>query len=118
MGLLFFSTVFGIQTGIESMFIKDPGGPETVVPGRPSIPAMINFLLITLAAILNILNPEKLVPKLRIIGYIVAATGLLAVVGYVLHVPALTYYIRDVNTPMAINTAVLFVLLGSGFVCL
>jgi hypothetical protein len=41
MGILFFSTLSGVSTGAENLFIKEaPGAIKTVVAGRPSSPAM------------------------------------------------------------------------------
>jgi hypothetical protein len=118
MGLLLFSGLFGIQTGVESLFVIDPGGIDSVVPGRPSVPTMVNFLLVATAAILTILNPAGLVPKLKAIGVIIGALGSLAVIGYIFNAPILYYYVAGMNSAMAMPTALLFVFLGAGFLCL
>jgi len=119
MGTLFFSILLGIQTGAEDLFLKD-GFPSamTVIPGRPSLPTIINFLLIVLAGILTMLNPGNLRPQLKVIGLMVAAIGGLAAAGYLLHAPFLYYFIPDVNSAMPFHTAILFVLLGTGLLCL
>jgi hypothetical protein len=118
MGLLFCSTVFGISTGIESLFIKETGEVKTVAPGHPSLPTMINFLLIALAAILALQHPARLKRKLGAIGLILVFTGALATAGYIFNAPLLYYYIEQVNTAMALHTALLFVILGTGLLCL
>jgi hypothetical protein len=119
MGTLFFSAVLKIHTGAEDLFIKEaPGTAKTLIPGRPSVPTMLNFILIALAGILTTLNPRRLQPKLAIIGLIVAAIGALAIVGYVIAAPLLYYYIEGINSAIAFHTAVLFVLLGTGLLCL
>jgi hypothetical protein len=118
MGLMFFSAVFGIQTGIESLFVKDPGDARSVLPGRPSVPTMVNFMLVAVAAIMTILNPARLQPKLRIIGIIIGVLGTLAAAGYIFKVPVLYYYIAGLNSAMALHTALLFMLLGAGIICL
>jgi hypothetical protein len=118
MGLMFFSGIFGVQTGMETLFVNDPGGINSVVPGKPSVPTMVNFLLMAVAAILTILNPAGLQSKLRIIGIIIGAVGALAIIGYVVNAPMLYYYVADINSAMAMPTALLFVILGAGFVCL
>ena len=64
------------------------------------------------------LNPDKLQSKLKIIGLIVGSIGAVAVVGYIINAPLLYYYIEGVNSAMACHTAVLFVLLGMGLLCL
>jgi len=119
MGTLFFSAVLGIHTGAEDLFIKDTTAHEkTVVPGRPSLPTMFNFILIASAGILTTLNPHNLKLKLKIIGGIVGLIGALAVAGYIFNVPLLYYYIEGVNSAIACHTAALFVVLGIGFICL
>lgn len=119
MGVLFFSAVLKIHTGIEELFIKEaPGTVKTVAPGRPSIPTMFNFILIGAAGILTILNPEKSRLKLKFIGLLVGTIGATAVVGYIMDAPLLYYYIEGVNSAIAFHTAALFVLLGTGLLCL
>lgn len=118
MGSLFFSAILGIPTGIESLLIKDTSEVMSVTPGRPSLPTMINFLLIALAAILTLQHPARLRPKLKIIGMLVGLTGALATAGYLFNTPLLYYFIEGLNSAMALNTAALFVLLGTGLVCL
>jgi hypothetical protein len=118
MGLLFFSTVLGMHTGIEDLFVKDSGDARSVTPGRPSLPTIANFLLVALAAILALINPAPLLVMLRAIGIYIGATGALAALGYIFGVPLLYYYIADLNSAMALHTALLFVLLGTGLACL
>jgi hypothetical protein len=119
MGTLFFSAIFGVNTGAEELFIKDNAtNNKTIVPGQPSLPTMFSFVLIASAGILTTLNPGNLRLKLKIIGAIVGLIGSLAVVGYIFNVPLLYYYIEEVNSAMACNTAALFIVLGIGFICL
>jgi hypothetical protein len=118
MGLLFFSAIFGIKTGIENLFVRDTGDLKSAAPGMPSVPTMINFLLIALAGIVTILNPAAPPPKLKIPGIMVAGIGALAVAGYIFSAPQLYYYIAGVNSAMALHTALLFVVLGTGLLCL
>lgn len=119
MGVLFFSALFGIHTGIEDLFVKEvPVSVKTIVSGRPSVPTMINFLLIAFAGILTIIKAQSLRLKLRIIGLIVGLIGITAVCGYVINAPLLYYYIAGINAAMALHTAILFVLLGIGLLCL
>jgi hypothetical protein len=119
MGILFFSAILGVQTGAEDLFVREKAvAPRTVVPGRPSIPTMINFILIAIAGGFATFNSAKLRSQLRITGLIVGAIGVLAVVGYIIGAPILYYYIEGINSAMACHTAVLFVLLGAGLLCL
>ncbi len=119
MGILFFSTILGIHTGAEDLFIKETAiAAKTVTPGRPSIPTMVNFILIAVAGVFAMFNSAKLRLQLKIIGLAVGIIGALAVLGYIINAPILYYYIKDVNAAMACHTAVLFVLTGIGLLCL
>jgi hypothetical protein len=119
MGTLFFSAVLKIRTGVEELFVKETAtAPMSVIPGRPSIPTMLNFLLIAGAGILTTLNPANLRMKLKVIGLIIGFVGLLAVIGYVINMPALYYYVEGINTAIACHTAALFMVIGIGFLCL
>jgi len=119
MGVLFFSSLFGIRTGVEDLFVKEAAGAvKSVFPGRPSVPTMLNFLLIALAGILTIMNADGMRAKHKTIGLTMAAIGSLAVFGYVINIPILYYYVEGLNSAMACHTAVLFVLLGTGLACL
>jgi hypothetical protein len=119
MGTLFLSSLLEVYTGVEDLFIKDKGNlVKSVAPGRPSVPTMANFMLMVVAAMITILNPGKLQPKLKIIGIIIGTVGALAVAGYIFKAPLLYYYIAGMNSAMAMHTALLFVLLGAGLICL
>jgi hypothetical protein len=119
MGTLFFSAIFEIRTGAEDLFIKEEAGTvKTVTPGRPSLPTMANFILIATAGIFTTLNPANLRFKLRIIGIIIGLIGLLAIVGYIINNPGFYYFVEGINSAIALHTAVLFMLLGIGFLCL
>jgi len=119
MGTLFFSAILKIRTGAEDLFIKETAGAvKTVTPGRPSLPTMVNFILIASAGILTTLNPGNLRSKLKIIGVVVGLIGATAVVGYCLNAPHLYYYIEGVNSAIALHTAALFMVLGIGLICL
>jgi hypothetical protein len=119
MGTSFLSAVFGIRTGIDGIFIEDTHpAPTTVVSGRPSLPTMLNFLLIAAGGLLSAAGAEKIRLQLRLIGLTVAVIGAVPVIGYILNLPMLYYYIKDINSAIAFNTAFLFILLGVGLACL
>jgi hypothetical protein len=119
MGILFFSAILGVRTGAEDLFVMEKMvAPKTVIAGRPSIPTMINFILIAIAGAFAMFNSATLRSQLRTIGLIVGAIGALAVTGYILGAPPLYYYAEGINSAMACHTAILFVLLGAGLLCL
>ena len=115
MGILFFSDIFGVHTGLEQLFIRyTNAAPRTVIPGLPSLPTMLNFILIASAAV----YPEKMTLPLKITGLIVGTVGIVAIVGYLVNAPFLYYFVAGANAAMACYTAILFVFLGIGFLCL
>lgn len=119
MGVLFFSAILGIQTGTEDLFVREKMvAPKTIVPGRPSIPTMVNFILIAAAGGFSTFHSEKVRLRLKVIGLIVGVIGTIAIVGYIIDAPLMYYYVEGVNSAMACHTAVLFVLLGIGLLCL
>jgi hypothetical protein len=119
MGLIFFTTIFNLQTGIETLFIRDAAGEKTcITPGKPSVPTMICFILIALAGILSLVNAEKFRFKFKIIGCLISFIGALAIIGYAVDAPLLYYYIEGKNSAIAFHTAGLFVLSGAGLLCL
>ena len=111
---LFISSVFGFNTGLDSFFIQEKAGAvNTVIPGRPSIPTMINFIVIALAGIATLSGFKK---SLARPGSVILLIGGIAVLGYIFNLPILYYSIAGINTAMALNTAILFILIGIGFI--
>lgn len=118
MGVSFFSTIMGLS-GVEDLFItRTSAGDKVIILGRPSMLAVLNFILIAAAAILIMWKVEKLQPKLKIIGLIVAVIGATALLGYIINVPVLYHFMQGQGSAMACPTAVLFVLLGIALICL
>lgn len=119
MGILFFSALLGVHTGAENLFIKETKTTiKTVVPGQPSFPSTLSFLFLATAGILTMLNIKNLRLGLNIIGIIIGLIGIIAVAGYIANIPLLYYYIQGVNSAMACHTAILFIFLGVGLLCL
>jgi hypothetical protein len=119
MGTLFLSALLKIRMGLEDLFIKEAAGTvKTVAPGRPSLPTMLNFILIASAGILTMVNAKNLRFKLRTIGLVVGLIGTFAVAGYIIGAPVLYYYIEGINSAIALHTAGLFMLWGIGLLCL
>ena len=118
MGVSSFANVLGLS-GVEDLFIKGADAQErTAILGRPSMLAILNFMLIVCAAIMVMWRAGNLQPKLRTIGVIIAVIGAIATLGYIINVPVLYPFTQGQGSAMACNTAVLFVLLGTGLLCL
>ena len=119
MAVLLISVVIGLRTGVEDLFVREAeGAVRTVTPGRPSVGTMINFILIATASIFTMLNIAKLRITLLMTGGIVTIIGMVALMGYMLGKPFLYYEINGCSTAMALHTAILFVIAGSGLILL
>ncbi len=117
MGILLLSILMGIRTGIEDLFVQEAeGAVKTTVPGRPSAGTMVNFILIAIAGILAMFNPANLKKYFLGFGWIISVVGVLAILGYIIDVPLFYYTLEGWSTAMAFHTAVLFTLLGIGFI--
>lgn len=112
MGTLLTAYVLGITSGIEQLFVRESHDAiKTSVPGMPSFPTVMNFILIIVAGMFAF--SESRLRKLIIpIGYIVSTIGIISIVGYVTNQPTLYYYIDNVSSAMAIHTSILFITLG------
>lgn len=118
---LFVTTVLisyltGLQHGIEELFIKERDPILTTSPGRPSVPTMVNFILIVLAGIFSMSDSAKLKKLVFWIGLILAGGGGLSIIGYVVNAPLLYYYVEEWSTAMALHTGILFVMMGVGLI--
>lgn len=121
--LLFITTtliglLFGYDTGIEQLFIKEsPNTAQTFFPGVPAIPTMLSFIAI---AVCSLLITFKVLPrrKLAWFGLPIGIIGAMPIAGYILSIPLLYYKIEGINNPMAFHTALLFSLIGIGFILL
>lgn len=108
------SSIFGVKTGIEDLFVKEaPDAVKTTVPGRPSIGTMVNFVLLASVAFFSLTDVKK-VNAIRLIGLVVIIIGGTAFLGYILDLPILYYTVEGISTAMAFHTSILFVLLGTG----
>ena len=107
----------GLRLGLDDLFVKESDeAVMSVVPGRPSVATMIEFILIAAAGVLTLLNPANLKRWLLFLGWVVMFIGGMAVIGYIFRTPSRYYYIKGVSTAMAFHTSILFVLSGLGLV--
>lgn len=117
MATLLMSIIFGINTGIDNLFIVEKAGAiSTVAPGRPSMAAMVNLILIAISGILVLANSPRQKTYLILFGGLNVTTGAVAVIGYGIGVPILYYYIPNINTALALNAAILLILTGIGLI--
>jgi hypothetical protein len=116
MATLLFSVIIGVHSGIEELLLKESSDQILVASiGPTSIATMFNFTLVGLIGIVAmVVRPKTLKTLLRFTSVIVGGLGLLAVLGYAIGVPSLTYSIRGLSTAMSHEAAILFFLFGVG----
>jgi signal transduction histidine kinase len=109
---LLFGSIFSADLGIRNVFVKETGiAMDTILPGKPSIPTMVNFILIVISGIFA-LAETRLTRFFPYVGYSITIIGLISITGYLINQPALYYYIPNVSAGMAIHTSVLFIMVG------
>ncbi len=119
MATLFAGPILGIRIAIEDFFSKEAQDTVmTVAPGMPSMGTSLSFVFIAIASLLTLFNIRNLRAKLSFLGWMVGALGGLALLGYLLNVPLFYYYLKGLSTAMALNTALLFVMIGAGLMLL
>lgn len=115
-GELIISILFNIRTGLENLFVSEEIGAKfTVAPGRPAIVTLINFVAIAMGGLINLLKKDYCLRVSHYGGMALMIIDSVAILGYIINVPLLYYYVVNFNTAMAFNTAVLFTVLGFGF---
>ena len=113
------SSVFNIRTGVEDFFVRElEGAIKTSTPGRPSIGTMFNFLLVSVIGVFTMYEVKKLAAKIHFTGFLILFVGCIAILGYILSVPRLYFLFEGYSSAMAIHTAILFIILGIGFIIL
>ena len=119
MGVHLTSTFLGLRLKMGEVFIKEANGAVfTTVPGRPSVPTMISFILVATAGVITMLNLANSKSKLRFLGWVIMIIGTVAVLGYLVNAPLLYYYIEGKDSAMALHTAILFALTGINLIFL
>lgn len=114
MGTLLVSFVFKINTGIEELFIKETvGAVATVMPGAPSVGAMIGFVLFASGGLLALTRKKPFCDVVRIFGLMNVWIGVTVLVGYAVRSPILEFNLFGSN-PVAPNAAFLICLSGIG----
>ncbi len=116
-GTMLLSLFFDSYTGIENLFVKETGKTVmTTVRERPSLGTMINFISLAIAGFVVTINMKRVKLHLLTVGFINIFFGFLALLGYALNTPLLYYSINGFSTAMELHTAVLFSLIGAGYI--
>ncbi len=116
MGTLLMARIFNVQTGIENLFTQVNTDINTTGSGWPSLFAMVNFILFGVVCLFCLFTWSGYQAMLKLFGYTIAIVGLVAVIGYILVWPLLYYQFIASMVPMALNTALTFVLLGASLI--
>ena len=115
MGTILASSLLDIDLGLETLFPSDQNSAFTVSSGRPSYGTLIAFMLIGCIALFEGVTLDKFAKFKTIFSILVLIIAIVALLGYLFNVPVLYYYFESLSTAMAFNTAILFLLLGVGF---
>ncbi|MFZ2167670.1 MAG: hypothetical protein WAV50_02235 [Minisyncoccia bacterium] len=115
---LFVSRLLGTPTGIEQVFIPQPNPIDltidTSIQGWPSFFTLVCFILFGFAGVASLFVSRLGRAVVLFAGASIFFVGFVAVIGYVFQLHQLYYDFSGSAVPMAFNTALLFVLLGSG----
>lgn len=115
MGILVLGQVAHITTGVESLLIKESfGAVKTVLPGMPSFPAMIGFVVFGFGSIVLLIESKYSSYINIVLSISIIILSIIAVAGYVFNMPYLYFRVSASATPISINTAAAFLLLGIG----
>lgn len=104
---------FGWDLGIDRLAVQDRTG-DTPFPGRISLLGAINFVLLGASlALLDWRRKDKVRPS-QWLALTVAASAFISILGYAYNVSSL--YRPGVSGPVALQTTILFLLLGIGVI--
>ena len=116
--LTLFEHVTGTNLRIDELLASDPLlDPNSSAPGRMGVNTALCFAL-TATALWLVTEPENLPPQHRLVGAmaaIVLSTGLIALGDYLIGFSHLRDWLGGGG--MALPTAILFILIGSGALC-
>jgi hypothetical protein len=112
-GLL--ANLTGTQTGIENLFVINEGSIFASGAGTPSMITILNFLLFGCACLNTLFDFSNKQRIFKFIGLFIAITSLISIIGYLFSLPVLYFEIYGL-TPIALNTALSFLLLGIGLI--
>ena len=114
---LLVSSISGIRTGLEDIFIKETEAVKSVTSGRPSIATMTSFILVVIVSLVFTFNPLKNKPFF-IIGSMIIAISSMSLIGYATDLSFLYYEIEGVSTAMALHTSIAFIITGTSMILL
>jgi signal transduction histidine kinase/ActR/RegA family two-component response regulator len=100
--------VFGFQPGVDELLFRDTANAYNALPGRMSPYTAITFIACGLALVL--LGRRRMRPLVQLLAYFIGVIGAVSFIGYAWNASEI---VTDVLAPpVAINTALCFILLG------
>ena len=110
---LFIST----QTGIENLFIlNNQQDLLNITVSGLNIVTMLNFILIGIVYLFSLFSGPRRLLIIKLLGYYLFVVGVIATIGYVTDIPFLFYEFSNSITPMALSTALTFILFSIGLI--
>ncbi|OGV41228.1 MAG: hypothetical protein A2X48_18580 [Lentisphaerae bacterium GWF2_49_21] len=107
--------LFGVQLGIDQLFFRESvDAVGTLSPGRMAPNTAITFIL--LGCTLILVNFRRSIPSAQRLALLIGIMGVVPLIGYLYGATVfigIGYY-----TQMAVHTAVLFIIVGSGVIML
>lgn len=106
------SRITDIPTGFEMFFIDYLNDKLDPTKSIPSIMTSINFILIITSAMMFMSFSKKLKKLAMWNGLAITIISSIALLGHVLNIPDMFYYLSGWGSGMAVHTASLFIMLG------
>ncbi|GEM_PF-2056928 len=113
---MFLTMFFKIPLGVESLFLKDTiESSQTFYLGMPAIPTIVSFFVVVALTLATIFSTPV---NFAYGGAVILVLSISSVIGYLFNIPLMYFFLPNIANPIAFNTAVLFIILGAGFVIL
>jgi PAS domain S-box-containing protein len=109
---------FGLDLGLDRLFVAAPSTPIDLYPGRPSPLAAVGLALLGACLLWFELSPPRFILAGQIGLVLVAADAVVALTGHVFGVSALYLFtLRGAFMVMSITTALGFLMLSTALLC-
>lgn len=112
------SSIAQVDIGVERLFAENEGGAAAPSSAAlPSIGTMVSFIIICILGMVAQLVSRR-TPYVFFVraGVVIFGIGGVAMLGVLLDIPTLCYFVKGWSSAMALPTAFLFGIIGIGFV--
>lgn len=115
MATIFLSNLLKISTGLESLLVQESSSTTIYsAPGQPSLYTILSFALFSFACLVYLSSRPIRKTLIKIISVPIIFIGIISIIGFILDIPVLYNVWPGISTAIALNTALLFSLLGLG----